>query len=203
MAARRRIDYVAEPVNLYSPVSRRRGPRTQNEESPIAGRRTAQSNRYHFRSTWTFDCPCDHVFRALQDLLNYPAWWPEVKSVVLVDESAAVVVIRAFLPYRLRFKLEQQVADEEAGVLQAAMTGDLEGWSRWLLLPRQSGCLLKFEEEVVVNRPLLKVLSPVARPLLEANHSVMMRRGEGGLRQYLSRNSEPFPEVKVDEGQAG
>lgn len=113
----------------------------------------------------------------------------------VVDDATAYVMVRALLPYTLRFRLEQQVADPETGVLQASMTGDLEGWSRWTLSPSGGGCRLRFEEEVDVNRFLLKALSPVARPMLVANHYVMMRRGERGLRQFLSGNSRPSSDV--------
>lgn len=156
----------------------------------------ARTNHYRFMSEWRLDRPCDEVFHALQDLLSYPSWWPEVKKVTMEDGSSATVAIRAMLPYSLRFQLDQQRVDAEQGVLQASMSGDLEGWSRWSIFPGEGECLLKFEEEVRVNRPLLKALSPIARPLLRANHAVMMRRGERGLRRFLSRSSERSPALE-------
>jgi hypothetical protein len=161
----------------------------------LRARLARRLNHFRFESVWDLDRPCDEVFHVLQDLFSYSSWWPEVKKVQVVDDTTAYVMVRALLPYTLRFQLEQQLAAPEAGVLQASMTGDLQGWSRWTLSPSAGGCRLRFEEEVWVNRFLLKVLSPVARPLLAANHYVMMRRGERGLRQFLRGNSRPSSEV--------
>ena len=44
---------------------------------------------------------------------------------------------------------------------------------------------LLFEQEVEVKKPLVRVLSPVARPLFRFNHALMMRRGDHGLNRYL------------------
>lgn len=149
-------------------------------------------NRYKFRSVWSLDRSCKEVFEALQQLPLYPSWWPEIKDVAAIGDATARVEIRAALPYRLRFELRQELADPEKGILEASMTGDLEGWSRWTLSAYRDGCRLLFEEDVLVNRPALKILSPVARPVLKANHSFMMRRGERGLRGFLS-SGRPYP----------
>lgn len=44
---------------------------------------------------------------------------------------------------------------------------------------------LVIDQRVVVTKPLLRALAPVARPLFRANHTLMMRRGQRGLRAYL------------------
>ena len=39
---------------------------------------------------------------------------------------------------------------------------------------------------MVANKALLRRLAPIARPAFRANHALMMRHGERGLRTYLA-----------------
>jgi hypothetical protein len=52
-----------------------------------------------------------------------------------------------------------------------------------------------FEEEVTVNKRLLRVLAPVARSLFRANYSVMMKHAQAGLARYLIRFEPLCPSV--------
>jgi hypothetical protein len=85
--------------------------------------------------------------------------------------------------------MTQEVADRDAGILKARLAGDLDGYTSWALEDTPDGCSLHFVEEVEVNKALLRVLAPVARPLFRLNHAVMMLRGERGLRRHLSERS--------------
>jgi hypothetical protein len=143
-------------------------------------------NHYHFRSVWTVAAEADAVFNTLAQLDTYPLWWPEVKAVTMLDADNARVQIRALLPYALEFLMARQVTDEAKGILRAGMTGDLEGFSCWTISSSQPGSRLVFEEDVVVNKLLLKMLAPVARPLFALNHTIMMNRGRRGLQRYLA-----------------
>jgi hypothetical protein len=71
-------------------------------------------------------------------------------------------------------------------VLQAKLAGDLEGYSRWTVTGTSEGSMLVFDEEVETTKPLLKRLSRFVRPALHANHALMMRHGEAGLRAHLA-----------------
>jgi hypothetical protein len=127
------------------------------------------------------------TFAALRDLPSYAQWWPEVKSVIPVYEDRAVVLIMGMLPYALEFLMEAEIADESTGTLRAGLSGDLEGFSSWVVKPEDGGCRLIYNQEVEVTKKLLRVLAPIARPLFRLNHHVMMSRGEKGLRAHLSQ----------------
>jgi hypothetical protein len=71
-------------------------------------------------------------------------------------------------------------------VLEAGMTGDLEGFSRWTISVHPTGTEAVFDEQVVAAKPLLRKLEPIARPAFKANHARMMRNGERGLRTFLA-----------------
>lgn len=143
-------------------------------------------SRYQFRSTWHVGAAPDDVYAVLERLPDYPLWWPQIRSVTLVNEHAYELVCRSSLPYELRFTTEQAVRDPVARVLEATMAGDLEGFSRWTIAPHRDGTAATFDEDVVATKALLRRLEPVARPAFKANHSRMMRDGERGLRTFLA-----------------
>jgi len=141
---------------------------------------------YSFRSTWQLGAPPDDVYRVLERLPDYPLWWPQVKSVRPVGDEVYELRCRASLPYDLVFTTRQAVREPSARVLEATLTGDLDGYSRWTIGSHPTGTEAVFEEEVVATKALLRRLELVARPAFKANHTRMMRDGERGLRTYLA-----------------
>lgn len=143
-------------------------------------------NEYQFRDVWSVQVAAPAVFGALVDLANYPAWWPDVRSVRQVDEDTAELTCRALLPYALTFRLHRAEQDERAGRLRVRISGDLEGYCQGIVAAdRPDAARLEISQKVVVHKRLLRALAPVARPLFRANHAAMMRRGQRGLRGYL------------------
>jgi uncharacterized protein YndB with AHSA1/START domain len=143
-------------------------------------------NHYVFRSEWRIDAPPADVYAVLHELPDYPAWWPEVRTTEEVGEQAYRLTCRSTLPYDLVFVTTQARQDPEAGVLEANLAGDLDGFSRWTITASGTGSLAVFEEEVDATKPLLRRLAAVARPAFKANHSLMMRHGQAGLRTYVA-----------------
>lgn len=143
---------------------------------------------YVFRSHWLVDAPAPRVFDTLAKLDEYPNWWPQVRSTRPIDEQTCEVEVRSTLPYSLRMTAHHSRKDPAAGVLEARLTGDLVGHSRWTLTPGPQGTVLEFGEEVELRRPLLRRLS-FARPAFRINHALMMRAGERGLRRHLAMNT--------------
>jgi uncharacterized protein YndB with AHSA1/START domain len=146
----------------------------------------ADLRHYRFTSIWHAPATIEEVFEALRDLKSYPAWWQEVKEVRNVGNDVYRLRCRSFLPYDLIFETRQSVQDAGSGVLEATMTGDLEGFSRWTIKPDAGGTVMRFDEEVVTNKRSLNVLAPVARPAFKANHTIMMRHGQAGLLTFLA-----------------
>jgi hypothetical protein len=144
-------------------------------------------HHYRFRSDWVLPAPPARVYDVLEDLGSYPTWWREIRRVEQVDEATALLTCRSTLPYDLVFTTQQSRRDRDAGVLEAAMTGDLVGFSRWTIRPSGTATLAVFEEEVEAMKPLLRALAGVARPAFAGNHWLMMRHGRAGLRALLSR----------------
>ena len=146
-------------------------------------------NFYRFRSEWRLGAPPDEVFGVLAELDDYPAWWPEVRAVRRLSAETRRLTCRSVLPYNLDFTIQQSVNDRPAGILEAELNGDLEGFSRWTISASSSGTLAVFDEEVIANKRLLRRLALLARPAFTINHSLMMRHGRQGLTAYLAARS--------------
>ena len=147
----------------------------------------AELTRYRFESVWRVRADPGSVWDVLYDVPSYPEWWPQVKAVTeLRREESYRVVVRSLLPYTLEFTLGQSVAERDQGVLEASLSGELEGFSRYTIRPAPAGSVLRFAEEVLTRKPILNRLAPLARPAFEMNHWWMMRNGERGLRTFMA-----------------
>jgi uncharacterized protein YndB with AHSA1/START domain len=155
---------------------------------------TMDLNLYKFRSQWQLDAAPAEVFGVLADLDTYPSWWPEIRLVEVIAPDSTRITARSWLPYDLSFVTRQSRRDSDGLVLEATMTGDLEGFSRWTLRAAGAATIAVFDEEVITRKPLLRRLAAVARPAFRANHTLMMRHGEHGLRTYVAGHLWVAPE---------
>jgi uncharacterized protein YndB with AHSA1/START domain len=147
----------------------------------------AVSDQYRFRSVWRLAAEPDRVYAALADVAGYPNWWPQVHEARLIDDASGELRCRSLLPYDLVFVVRREVEDVERRVLRANLDGDLAGSSQWTITDEGGRTRAVFEEHVVVRKALIRLVGPAARPALRFNHDRMMRAGERGLRDYLSR----------------
>lgn len=146
------------------------------------------TQRYVFHSEWRLPADPDAVYAVLRDVQGYPAWWPQVRSVRQLDATRGELRCRSLLPYDLVFEIDREIEDPDARVLAARQCGDLEGTSRWTITAAAQGtvgAVAAFDEDVVVRKALVRRLGVIARPILRANHELMMRDGERGLRRHL------------------
>ncbi|NKQ58794.1 polyketide cyclase [Amycolatopsis sp. K13G38] len=138
-------------------------------------------NSYRFRDVWLVPAPAPAVFQAVVDLAGYPQWWPDVRSVVQIDEDTAEIVCQATLPYRLVVRMRRAEENETAGRLAVHLDGDLRGSLAARVSSHAIGAMLDIHQDVVATKHLLRMFAPVARPLFRVNHALMMRRGRRGL----------------------
>src|SRR5690606_38143084 len=143
-------------------------------------------NHYRFHSLWTLTAPAPVVYRVLVRIDDYPRWWPQVRAVTRIDDTAGTARIRSVLPSDLVVVLREERRDPAAGILEVTLTGDIDGRARWTVTPAEGGgCLARYEQEAEVRKPLLRRLAVPARCLFRANHTVMMRAGRRALAAYL------------------
>ena len=67
-------------------------------------------------------------------------------------------------------------------------TGQLEGSGHWRLFEQGNLTVVTYEWNVRTTKPWMTALAPVARPVFEYNHDVVMRWGGEGLARRLGCN---------------
>jgi hypothetical protein len=150
---------------------------------------------YRFASSWQLrpgpereDRPLTvgEVYDVLQDVAAYPEWWRSVVAVGRVADDVALVACRSRMPTTLHLVLSPVVRDRDGGVLEAALTGDLVGWSRFALTAAGEGQVcVDYAQQVDTTGRFLGWAGRVARPVLEWNHQQMMRALETDLAARL------------------
>lgn len=139
---------------------------------------------YVFRDSWEAPAPPEVVHAALVDLEHYVDWWPQVRAVASAGPDDALVVCRSRLPYDLELHLHAESRDP--ALLRVAIDGPIRGYAAWSLRPSPVGTRLDFEQRVEAVARSFRWASYVARPLLAANHTWMMRGAEEGLTARVS-----------------
>lgn len=149
---------------------------------------------YFFRSDWTFDADIAEVSEILEDISRLKQWWPSVYLDVLVlemgDENgvgrAVSLLTKGWLPYLLRWKFTVVSANAPYGFSIAA-DGDFQGTGVWTLQQLSEQTHVRFDWTIRAQKPLLKSLSWLLRPLFSANHRWAMEQGEESLALELRR----------------
>jgi uncharacterized protein YndB with AHSA1/START domain len=148
------------------------------------------SRDYVFLHEWDVDAPQAAVFEALADSTTYPTWWKPVYIEVTAEGEPAVGQVaqhhfKGPLPYTLRTE-SKIVRYEPPNLIETHVVGDLTGHGVWTLTPRDARVHVRFDWEVVADRPLLRYLTPVLRPVFRWNHDWSVKRAIEGLEPYAA-----------------
>ena len=91
------------------------------------------------------------------------------------------------LPYKLRWTIET-IRMEKPNLIEFKASGDFStDSSKWILRPEGKATLVTLDWNPKVEKPIVKLLSPVLKPVFEWNHHWAMNLGEKQLTEYLSR----------------
>jgi hypothetical protein len=151
---------------------------------------------YTFTGSWTVDAPMALVQQTLVDLEHYPDWWPQVLAVASLGPDDARVLARSTLPYTLDLHLH--AVRRDAGRLEVAISGDLDGVASWRLTELDRRTALDFRQDVTVGG-WLALVSPAMGPLLRWNHGRMMAGCLDGLRRRLATSGDLGSEDVPDQ----
>ncbi|MGH9399740.1 MAG: SRPBCC family protein [Thermoanaerobaculia bacterium] len=156
------------------------------------------SSSYHFATEWDLVGTAREVADVLADPLELPRWWPSVYLAVaeLTPGGAGGVgrrvmaLTKGFLPYTLSWGFQVVESRHPYGfTLEAA--GDFVGRGVWTFEERGAFVHVTYDWQIEARRPLLRLLSPVARPVFAANHRWAMQRGLESLELELARRRAP------------
>lgn len=88
-----------------------------------------------------------------------------------------------------RFLDRRLLEAERPARILIRLSGDFDGTGEWRLAETPDGTEAVLDWRPRVNKPLIRRLTPLLRPLFRANHVWAMRRGERQIRDYLASGS--------------
>ena len=152
------------------------------------------SNQYAFVTRWRVEGTCGEVADILGDPLELPRWWPSVYLRVAELQPADAnglgrrvrLHTKGWLPYTLTWEFEIVESRYPHGSTLVA-SGDFDGLGVWTF--EQDGAFVDatYDWRLSAEKPLLRNLSFLLKPIFEANHRWAMTQGEQSLKLELAQ----------------
>src|SRR5947208_15620514 len=160
-------------------------------------------SRYHFLTEWRVEGTCGEVADILGDPLALARWWPSVylrvEEIVPPDARGVgrrvVLLTKGWLPYTLHWEFEVVESRYPHGFTIVAQ-GDFDGRGVWTFEQNGRFVDIRYDWRLRAEKPLLRRLSFVLKPLFEANHRWAMARGETSLQLELLRRRATTAEAR-------
>jgi polyketide cyclase/dehydrase/lipid transport protein len=154
------------------------------------------ANEYHFVTHWRVESTIEEVFDVLGNALDLPRWWPSVYLAVKQIEQGGpdgigrVVELhtKGWLPYTLRWSFRVTQSRRPHGFSLEAW-GDFEGRGIWTFAQDGAYVDITYDWRIRAEKPLLRYLSFLLKPVFSANHRWAMARGEESLAAELGRRA--------------
>jgi hypothetical protein len=151
------------------------------------------TNDYEFMTRWRVTGTAAEVYDLVADAPGYLRWWPQVylgvTTITPPGEHGLGAVYdlhtRGKLPYTLRWRSRVTSTRYPVGFTIEA-TGDFLGRGIWSFEQEVNCVNLNFDWRLRAEKPLLRYLSFLFKPLFRANHRWAMARGEEGLQKELA-----------------
>lgn len=151
-------------------------------------------NAYHFITHWRVQGTIQEVYDLLGDAPGLVRWWPSVyldaKVVEPGDAHGIGRVIdlytKGWLPYTLRWQFRVTELDAPRHIRLEAW-GDFVGRGIWTLAQDGRWVNITYDWQISAEKPLLRTLSPLMKPIFSANHHWAMEKGEASLKLELAR----------------
>ncbi len=155
------------------------------------------ANAFRIVTHWTVEATIDEVAAVLGDALALPDWWGRVylgtKIVSPGDDNGigrqVAVHSKGWLPYHLNWTATLIESRAPHGWTIDA-SGDLQGRGVWRLVQNGPIAEIAYDWQVKAERPILKLLSPILKPIFAWNHRWAMAKGEAGLRCEVARRRQ-------------
>jgi hypothetical protein len=162
------------------------------------------SNDYHFITTWHLQSTCEEISEILGNGPDLVRWWPsvylEVKELEKGEASGVGKVIdlytKGWLPYTLRWQFRVSQVNSPHG-FQLEAWGDFVGRGIWTFEGDNDYVKIIYDWKVQADKPLLRYLSFIMKPIFSANHHWAMAKGEESLKLELARRRAKTPEERA------
>lgn len=152
------------------------------------------ANQYHFITHWRVEGTLQDVSDILGDAVSLARWWPSVYLAVTQLEPGGangvgrVVELhtKGWLPYTLHWFFRVTESRRPYGFSLEAW-GDFEGTGVWTFVEDGRFVNITYDWRIRAEKPLLRYLSFLFKPIFSANHRWAMGRGEESLKGELAR----------------
>ena len=177
-------------------------PLSLHEAPPIMS--AVAANAYRFLTRWRVPADIKEVADILDDANSLPRWWPSVylsvREIQPGDRNGVGRVIdlhtKGWLPYTLRWQFRITESRYPNGFSLTA-SGDFNGTGVWTMTQAGPFVEATYDWQIRADKPLLRYLSPIMKPIFAANHRWAMRKGEESLRLELARRRAATSEERA------
>lgn len=149
------------------------------------------ASKYHFITEWQFKATVEEVRAILDDATQLPRWWPAVymqaERIKTGDARHVGETIRLFTKGHLPYTLRWEITITAAEPLTIQSTGDFVGQAIWTFEQQGDTALVKVDWKIEVEKPILKRLTFLMRPVFSWNHHWAMEMGRQSMELELVR----------------
>ena len=142
-------------------------------------------NDYHFVTRWRVQGSVKEVLDILGDAEDLPRWWPSVYIEVKKRGDAVELFTKGWLPYTLRWSFRVNETRPDGFVIEAF--GDFVGRGEWIVTQDGDEVDIVYDWRITAEKSLLRLFSPILKPIFSANHQWAMARGEESSKIELAR----------------
>jgi uncharacterized protein YndB with AHSA1/START domain len=146
---------------------------------------------FRFDRRFDVDAGVNELWAAVSATDQFPTWWSWLRSFdggELREGAVASCVVRAPLPYTLRFDVEvHEVVPKE--LVDTWVRGDLEGPARLEIESRPGGSVARLVWSLQLRDSLLRPLAFLARPAMTWAHDRVIEVGFREFERQALRNS--------------
>ena len=155
-----------------------------------------ETNDYHFTTNWRVEATCADVYNTLKEADDLKRWWHSVYLDVVTRQrgdahglgKVVELFTKGWLPYTLKwqFRVVEVHPDDHSGFSLEAF-GDLVGRGVWTFAADGRFCNIVYDWRIEAEKPLLRYLSFIMKPIFAANHHWAMKKGLESLELELRR----------------
>lgn len=161
------------------------------------------NNEYAFTTHWRVESTVQEVMEILSDAPDLARWWPSVYLAVTElapGEPSGVgkeidLYTKGWLPYTLRWQF--RVTEVSAAGFALEAWGDFVGRGVWSFRQEGPTVAATYDWRVRADKPLLRSLSFLMKPIFSANHHWAMEMGEKSLKLEIARRRAATPEERA------
>lgn len=161
------------------------------------------NNEYAFTTHWRVESTVQEVMEILSDAPDLARWWPSVYLAVTElapGEPSGLgkeisLYTKGWLPYTLRWQF--RVTEVSAAGFALEAWGDFVGRGVWSFRQEGPTVAITYDWRIRADKPLLRSLSFLMKPIFSANHYWAMEMGEKSLKLEIARRRAATPEARA------